>query len=85
MATLHIRNVPEALYQRLQNLAAQEHRSLNAQVISLLSRSVEEGSSKSSVTELLQRAQQIRESFPKVSDIPESIELLREGREERAR
>jgi plasmid stability protein len=56
MATLHIRNVPETLYQRLQNLAAQERRSLNAQVITLLSRSVEEGSSKSSVTELLQRA-----------------------------
>jgi antitoxin FitA len=50
MATLHIRNVPETLYQRLQNLAAQEHRSLNAQVITLLSRSVEEESSKSSVT-----------------------------------
>jgi plasmid stability protein len=56
MAMLHIRNVPETLYQRLQNLAAQERRSLNAQVITLLSRSVEEGSGKSSVTELLQRA-----------------------------
>jgi plasmid stability protein len=42
MATLDIKNFPEALYRRLQARAEREHRSLSQEVIYLLSRAVEE-------------------------------------------
>lgn len=42
MATLNIKNFPEALYGRLQSQAERERRSLSQEVIHLLSRAVEE-------------------------------------------
>ncbi|MBW4606415.1 MAG: hypothetical protein KME22_04100 [Hassallia sp. WJT32-NPBG1] len=36
MATLYVRNLPDDLYAKLQELAASQHRSINAQVITLL-------------------------------------------------
>ncbi len=36
MATLHVQNVPDDLYKRLQQLAASQHRSISTQVITLL-------------------------------------------------
>lgn len=42
MATLNIKNFPEALYGRLQSRAERERRSLSQEVIHLLSRGVEE-------------------------------------------
>lgn len=42
MATLNIKNFPEALYGRLQARAGREHRSLSQEVVHLLSRAVEE-------------------------------------------
>ena len=35
MATLHVRNVPEKLYKRIQKLAEEENRSVTAEVIQL--------------------------------------------------
>lgn len=36
MATLHVRNVPETLYKRIQKAAVDENRSITAEVIQLL-------------------------------------------------
>ena len=36
MAILHVRNVPPELYERLKQLAAEQHRSLSAEVIDIL-------------------------------------------------
>jgi plasmid stability protein len=36
MATLHVRNVPDDLYEQLKQLAASEKRSISAQVVTLL-------------------------------------------------
>ncbi len=36
MATLHVRNVPDDLYERLRHSAATKHRSLSAEIIDLL-------------------------------------------------
>jgi antitoxin FitA len=36
MATLYVRNIPDELYEHLQQLAKAENRSINAQVITLL-------------------------------------------------
>lgn len=42
MATLNIKNFPDALYGRLQSRAERERRSLSQEVIHLLDRAVEE-------------------------------------------
>ncbi len=40
MAILHVRNVPPELYERLKHLAAEQHRSLSAEVIDILAEGV---------------------------------------------
>ena len=42
MSTLRVRNVPDELYQRLQELARQNNRSLGAQVVTLLYAAIDE-------------------------------------------
>ncbi len=44
MATLHVRNVPDDLYDRLKSLAEEDHRSLSSEVIDLLQEAVAAGS-----------------------------------------
>ncbi len=44
MATLHVRNVPDELYQRLKSLAEEDRRSLSAEVIWLLREAAVAGS-----------------------------------------
>jgi plasmid stability protein len=44
MATLHVRNVPDELYERLKSLAEEDHRSLSAEVIWLLGEAAVVGS-----------------------------------------
>lgn len=51
MATLNIKNFPDALYGRLQARAERDHRSLSQEVVHLLSRVVE-GAEPLSVLEL---------------------------------
>ncbi len=41
MNTLHIHNVPDDLYQRIQLMANVKNRSLNEQVVTLLSQALE--------------------------------------------
>jgi plasmid stability protein len=43
MATLNIKNFPEPLYEKLQERAQQEHRSLAQEVIHLLHQTLEKG------------------------------------------
>jgi plasmid stability protein len=43
MATLNIKNVPDALYKRLQAQARRQHRSLAQEVIHLLSQAADHG------------------------------------------
>jgi plasmid stability protein len=42
MNTLHVRSVPDELYERLQQLAQARNRSLSAQVITMLTQAVED-------------------------------------------
>jgi plasmid stability protein len=48
MKTLHVRNVPDELYERIRQLAQAQQRLLGAQVIRLLERAVAEESHESS-------------------------------------
>jgi len=78
MPTLHVRNVPEALYERLQRRAQTQRRSLSAEVITVLSWAVEEieRSPETTLTAIHRRR------FFRPADVgaPDSTTLLRQDR-----
>lgn len=79
MPILHVRNVPEELYERLRRRAQAQRRSLSAEVITLLSWALEEAerSPESTLTAIRRR----RFFRPLEAGAPESTVLLREDRE----
>ncbi|MHC5832386.1 MAG: FitA-like ribbon-helix-helix domain-containing protein, partial [Nostoc sp.] len=88
MATLYVRNLPDDLYAKLQELAVSQHRSINAQVITLLEEALK--------TETQQTEEERRKNVPKLLEeisrrrrrlnpadfgLPDSTELIREDRD----
>jgi plasmid stability protein len=55
MPTLHLRNVPAGVYERLRRQAKQNGRSMNAEVIALLKEAVERKERASTITDELRR------------------------------
>ncbi|MFO7696058.1 MAG: Arc family DNA-binding protein [Anaerolineae bacterium] len=78
MSTLHVRNVPEALYERLRQRAAEQRRSLSAEVVILLSQALSQEQSASATLEEIRRG---RAYSPSAVGAPDSTRLLREDRE----
>lgn len=78
MATLHVRNIPDDLYARLQEIAASEKISLSAEVARLLEQALEEEQVRMSSRNVL--AEMRRRRFTPPRNAPESIMLLREDR-----
>lgn len=79
MATLHVRNVPDNLYQRLREQAESQNRSLSAEVIILLDRALGESSDRQE--EILARIRRRRSFTPALVGAPDSTTLLREDRD----
>jgi plasmid stability protein len=79
MATLHVRNVPEPLYERLRQRAAERNRSLSAEVIILLEEALE--GPQLSQTQLLAKIRRRRSFRPAAVGAPDSTTLLREDRD----
>ncbi len=79
MAILHVRNVPERLFARLQRRAQEQRRSLSAEVITLLEWAVEEADRSSEGT--LDSIRQRRSFSPASTGAPESTALLRQDRD----
>lgn len=79
MPILHVRNVPEELYIRLQRRAESQRRSLSAEVITLLERAVEEAErdAHSTLTSIRRR----RFFDPAQAGAPDSTTLLRQDRD----
>jgi antitoxin FitA len=80
MPTLHVRNVPESLYARLQQQARSRSRSLSAEVITLLDQALQEEDSRQAQISILadiRRRRSIRKPDPKMAD---SVVLLRADR-----
>jgi len=79
MTILHVRNVPERLYEWLQRRAREQRRSLSAEVITLLEWAVEEAerSSESTLASIRQR----RSFEPASRGAPDSTALLRQDRD----
>ncbi|HEY5474332.1 MAG TPA: Arc family DNA-binding protein [Candidatus Limnocylindrales bacterium] len=81
MATLHVRNIPDDLYERLRLRAAARHRSLSAEIIDLLESALGPRDRGAKMTEVLARLRASREALPPV---PEgyAADLIREDRGE---
>ena len=78
MNTLHVRSVPDNLYNRLQQLAQSRNRSLCAQVITLLEQALEIEERRKRQAKVLSSIQRRRFKAPK--NAPSSLELLKEDR-----
>ena len=78
MNTLHVRSVPDELYNHLQELAKAQNRSLSAQVITMLAQAVEEQERRKKQTKILASIQRRRFKAPR--NTPSSLDLLREDR-----
>ena len=76
MATLYVENVPEALYKALRERARERHRSIAAEVLSLLGESVPTAQELRARRDLLRKLEQIRSkksssrrSFPSTEEM----------------
>lgn len=85
MATLHVRNVPDTVYSNIRSLARAEGRSVNAQVIRLLTTIARESGTSLSVQQALDEARAIRLSPKTLRRTASSLSLLHEGRRSRER
>jgi len=81
MATLHVRNVPDDLYEHLRRMAASRHRSLSAEIIDLLERVLGPRDRAAKMNAVLARLRARREELPPV---PKGFfaDLIREDRGE---
>ncbi len=78
MATLHVRSVPDDLYEQLRTLAYSRQRSLSAQVIALLERALLSEAQQEQQAQVLADIRRRRFVLP--VHTPDSTELLREDR-----
>ena len=80
MATLHVRGVPDRLYERLRRRARVESRSIGSEAVVLLDGALEREASRESLKRLLREVRAHRMKQPLRPGVPDSVELLREDR-----
>lgn len=80
MAILHVRNVPEKLYKRIQKLAEEENRSVTAEVIQLLNQGLQAREARRGVAETIERIRQRAQKVELPRGWKDSADLLREDR-----
>ena len=81
MATLHVRNIPDELYDRLRKMADEDHRSLSSEVIGLLEDAVVAGSRRQRMKAAIDALHQIAlENGPQPAGT--AARLIREVRDE---
>jgi hypothetical protein len=78
MHTLHVRSVPDNLYNQIRSLAQDQQRSLSAQVLVLLERGLEVETRRQETAQALNHIRRRRFVLP--PNAPESTEYLREDR-----
>jgi antitoxin FitA len=76
MQTLHVRSVPDELYNRLRELAQAKQRSISAQVILLLDQALEDEARRQEQTQVL--ADIRRRRFTPPPTAPDSLEMVRQ-------
>jgi antitoxin FitA len=78
MPTLHVRNVPTEVYEALRARAAREGRSMNAEVIAILRRSL---TSRRDPEDVIADLRRFRERVQLPADAPAPEDLIREDRD----
>ena len=81
MATLYVRNFPDALYTIVQELAGEERKSIGAEVINLMSDAVQRIQRRRRRLAAMDEIEQQDNRFTPSSDGKDSLDLLREDRE----
>jgi hypothetical protein len=79
MPILHVRNIPDDLYEHIRRQAQEQNRSISAQVVYLLERAVLE--SPHAQRQVLENIRRRRASFAVQPGIPDSLSLLLQDRE----
>ena len=80
MAILHVRNVSEKLYKRIQKLAEEENRSVTAEVIQLLNQGLQVREARRGAMAVIERIRQRAQKIELPRGWKDSAELLREDR-----
>lgn len=80
MAILHVRNVPDRLYKRIQRLAKEEHRSVTAEVIQLLNHGLQAREARRGAAAVIARIRQQALKLKRPRGWVDSVELIREDR-----
>jgi plasmid stability protein len=78
MPVLHVRNVPEEVYEALRARAAREGRSMNAEVIAILRRSL---TARRDPDDVIADLRRFRERVRLPADVPAPEDLIREDRD----
>jgi plasmid stability protein len=78
MPVLHVRNVPDSLYEQIKQQAQRSNRSISAQVITLLQRALTDGGPPQS--EVLGSIRRRRFFNPHEINVPNSTTILLEDR-----
>ena len=78
MPNIHVRNVPEELYEALRARASREGRSMNAEVIAILRRAL---ASRRDPEDVIADLRRFRERVRLPDDAPPPEELIREDRD----
>lgn len=87
MATIHLLNVPDDLYTRLDRLATSQNRSIDAQALTLLEQALAgqtqqpQQETTKTITEMLEDSRRRREQLPTDIEWPDSTSLIREDRD----
>ena len=86
MATLHVRDVPDDLYEQIRQSAAEENRSISAQVVDLLEFAVQQAAATRKQRKILDSFRRRRLKYEKAAraagyEYPDVTQLIREDRE----
>ena len=84
MPNLTIRNIPQATYRRLQGRAERRGRSLNAEILNILADEDSWEIRRHEIAEVLPKLRRLRAKIAReFPNAPDSVTLIREGRESR--
>lgn len=82
MPTLYVENVPEDLYAALRQRAKENHKSVSAEVISLLENNVPTAAEIKRRLRLVEETRKIRaRKSPGIGPFPSAVDMIREDRE----
>ena len=80
MATLHVREVPDRLYEKLKKMAERENRSLTAQVVTLIEEALKNHDMDERSRKAFERIRATAKKYPLPEDT-DVVAMIREDRE----